>query len=552
MRTSLAIAVGFLLLLCVLPVGVVLVDSFVGDSGLTFAHYAAAFGHAHRWQILFDSLRIAGASTLFALLLGVPYAFFVTRVRTPLRGIFGGLYLLPLVLPPLLSAMGWTLFLRDVKDRPGFPGPDSMLGGISGCAFLFGLAYFPFVVLFAKKAFLEIGAGLEEAARISAGPVRAFVRVTLRLSVPAILAGALFVFLFALADFSVVDYLSTVAPVKDSVRAYPFEAFSAWGKNFEQVAGRREAAALGLPLAALSIGLLLLTYLLVRKGQSVTVVSGHIRPGFVEDRSSRATRLTLRIGGFLFLSAVILLAVGIPIGRIFKEAIGRNHDLIGNLRRTLYDPGNARVDLGHSLVYSAIAAFAMTLLATVLGHHMVRRGPRREALILTLAFLPLAFGPIMFGAGLMRTWNHPFLELPSGRNPIYDTSVVVVFMLVGKYLPFALAAVTTTMRRIDPGYEEAAAVAGVGWLRRMLDIVAPLAGRGIVAGLVLGFVFSLRELDTIVLLTAGNRTVMMKIYTMVHIAHDSDVASLSILLVALIAIPFLIWSVLATRKSRAM
>ena len=64
----------------------------------------------------------------------------------------------------------------------------------------------------------------------------------------------------------------------------------------------------------------------------------------------------------------------------------------------------------------------------------------------------------------------------------------------------------------------------------MLAVVSPLAWKGIVAGFVLGFIFSLRELDTIVLIQSGNRTAMMKIYTWVHTAYEANVASLSLVL----------------------
>lgn len=552
MRKSLAIAAFILLLLfCVVPVAVVFVDSFVGAGGLTFAHYRQAFSRPDTWTVLGDSALIAGASTLFALLIGVPYAFFVTRVRIPLRSVFGGLYVLPLVLPPLLSVMGWSQFLMSLADDPGAAGPIRLISGIRGVATLFAFAYFPFVVLFAKKAFLEIGAGMEEAARMSHGPLRAFFRITLRLSVPTILAGALFVFLFSISDFSVVDYVSTVLPVDQTVTAYPFRAFAAWNQNFKDSIGQREAAALGLPLAVIGVGLLVGIHWLVRRGRSVTIVSGHVRPGFVEDQSRPATRWLLRIGGLLFVTVVIALSVGVPVGRIVHEAMGRDGRLLTHLKEALFEPGNARIDLGHSLIWSALSAIGMALLATVLAHHMVRRGPRREALVMTLSFLPLAFGPIMFGSGLIRTWNHSFLEI--GRfNLIYDTPVVVFFMMIGKYLPFALAAVASTMRRVDPGYEEAAAVSGVPYLRRMVEIVGPLAARGILVGVVLGFVFSLRELDTAVIIASANRSVMMKIYTWVHIARDTNVASLSLILILLIAIPFLLWSVLSTRRMEVL
>ena len=545
MRVVLLLAVFLLLLFCAVPVLLVVGDSFIGtEGGLSLEHYAKVFRPANL-EVLSDSLLIATFSTLFALALGVPYAFFATRVRVPLRPVFSAIYVLPLVLPPLFMAMGWTQFLRAAEGSPLVPGASDLLGGVRGAAFLFGLAYFPFVTLFAKKAFLEIGAGFEEAGRVHSGALRSFFRITLPLSLPAILAGGLFTFLFTLADFSVVDYLSTMAPVEDIVSAYSFKAFSAWNSNLQASVGRREAVALGAPLALVSLVALLLFLHLFRKSHQVTMVSGHRRPGWVEDRSPVRVQIALRLVGFLFLVAVIGLAVGIPLTRMAVEA-NTGPGILDNLKQTL-GPGGASEDFGNSLLFAGIAALVLVILAPPLAHQMVRGGRRWEVAIFVLAMLPLIFGPILFGAGLIRTWNHPWLEI-GRRNPVYDTLVVVIFMLVGKYLPFALAAVSSSLRRVDRGYEEVAATSGVGGVRRLLDIVVPLSARGILGGAVLGFVFSLRELDTVVLLTAGNRTAMMKIYTMVHTAYDSGVAALSLLLVALLALPFLFYLLFLSRR----
>jgi iron(III) transport system permease protein len=205
-------------------------------------------------------------------------------------------------------------------------------------------------------------------------------------------------------------------------------------------------------------------------------------------------------------------------------------------------------DLVNSLKFSSIAALLMVALALVLGHHAVRKGPRREALVFVLSFLPLAFGPILFGSGLIRTWNQTWLEDSYRHNPIYDTWAIVVLMLAGKYLPFALAAVMTSIKRFDRRYEEAAAVSGASWGRRLPTIVSRLAWKGLAGGFVLGFIFSLRELDTIVLIQSGNRTAMMKIYTWVHTAYEANVASLSLVLMVVIALPLLIFSLVTARR----
>jgi iron(III) transport system permease protein len=384
---------------------------------------------------------------------------------------------------------------------------------------------------------------------------------------PAILAGALFVFLFSIADFSVTDYVSIVSDTEGTVRAYPFEAFQIYGTNYtEDKPGRREGVALGLPLALLCIGLLFAITWLVRKDRHVTVTSGHRRVEDVEARSSLATKIAFRTVGFLFLTGALTLSVLVPVGWITASAVkpsmaktapdgtevAAGGGLVDNLRRTLMDPGNALPDVGSSLLYSVIAAVIMVMIAAVLGHHMVRAGPRREGLVMTLAFLPLAFGPIMYGAGLIRMWNHSALEV-NGENAVYDGLLIVIFMLVGKYLPFALAAVSSSVRRIDRRYEEVAAVAGVKPTRRMFEIVSPMIIPGLVGGLVLGFVFAMRELDTRAMLSAGGtRSAILTIYRWVHFFRDEWVWSLCLVLIVLIGLPFLLYVLLLSRRIRVL
>ena len=151
--------------------------------------------------------------------------------------------------------------------------------------------------------------------------------------------------------------------------------------------------------------------------------------------------------------------------------------------------------------------------------------------------------------GSIRTWNHRFLE--TGRfNQVYETTAVVILMMIGKYLPFALAAVTSSLKRLDRGLEEAAQVAGVGPLRRLFRIVIPLAGKGIAAGFVLGFVFAMREMDTIAILTAGDELMIKKIYQFVHFGVGTNEAALSLVLVAVIALPFALYYLLTAKKLR--
>ena len=131
MRAAYVACLLILTLLCVAPVALVVSDSILSETGgLTLDHYKNAFAPPDRLRSLIQSLHLASAATFFALLIGVPYALFSARVRTPGRKFFSALYVLPLVLPPLLMAMGWRQFLDGAAGSFGLPGVDQLLSGV--------------------------------------------------------------------------------------------------------------------------------------------------------------------------------------------------------------------------------------------------------------------------------------------------------------------------------------------------------------------------------------------------------------------------------------
>ena len=119
----------------------------------------------------------------------------------------------------------------------------------------------------------------------------------------------------------------------------------------------------------------------------------HRRPRDVEEGARPATKIMLRAGGFIFLLSSLALSVGLPIYQTVQDAIGRNPaigregDFFGNMKRALSpSTDGGLMDLLNSLKFSGLAAILMVLLALIIGHYAVRKGPRRESLFFVLAF----------------------------------------------------------------------------------------------------------------------------------------------------------------------
>ena len=149
-------------------------------------------------SLLGRTLWLGLATALLALLVGLPFGFLVARTDVPGASLLRTLGAVPLLVPPLLLAMTWAVVWTGLRGAPG-------------TIFMLTLSTFPLVAIFAARAFERIDGGAEEAALV-AGGLRAVLRMELPLVLPAAATGACLAFVFAINDFGVPDYVSSVGP----------------------------------------------------------------------------------------------------------------------------------------------------------------------------------------------------------------------------------------------------------------------------------------------------------------------------------------------------
>jgi putative spermidine/putrescine transport system permease protein len=210
-RAVLFSVAGLVLGFLVLPVLVVLPLSFSSARYLTFPPpgfslqwYGNFFSRAAWTDATLLSLWTSLASTVLAVLLGVPAALGLVRGRFPGRGLAQALILSPVVAPGIVVAIG----LYYVYARYGLVGSPLALvvGQTALCV--------PFVVINVSAALTGIDKRLEQAAlNLGASPWGVFRQVTLPLIRPGIFAGAIFAFVAAFDELLVALFLSGTTAV---------------------------------------------------------------------------------------------------------------------------------------------------------------------------------------------------------------------------------------------------------------------------------------------------------------------------------------------------
>jgi putrescine transport system permease protein len=161
------------------------------------------------------SVKVAAISTLFCLLVGYPMAYAIARSTPTLRNIWLMLIILPFWTSFLIRVYAWIGILKNNGLLNNFlislgliDEPLTILH--TPLAVYIGIvySYLPFMVLplYATLSRLDLTL-LEAAADLGCRPWRAFVRVTLPLSLSGILAGSLLVFIPAVGEFVIPDLL---------------------------------------------------------------------------------------------------------------------------------------------------------------------------------------------------------------------------------------------------------------------------------------------------------------------------------------------------------
>ncbi len=461
-----------------------------------------------RWTLAARSLAVAGlaatAATAIGLAVGLAPSLPAGRPRT----VWAALALLPLALPPYVSAVGWIGLcsgeggIGRILSWLGFGPPDVFLRSVVGCAWVHALAFWPCVALLVRAARLALDPAVEEAARLHLSPGRAWRRVLLPAVAREARAGAAIVFVLSLADFSVPSVLQ--------VNVFALEVFTRFEQNYDHVA----AAALSFPvLIAVAVAIFL-----ERRWAGVAdrAFSPQARP-FDSPASGRA---------WIALGLPLTLAVGIPVLQLLVDA-GAPDAYV----RVLLVAGRP---LGNTLLLGFAGALWVGLAGLVLallvrGGARWLEGPATAALAASFA-LPAA----LVGIGLALVWNRPGLP-----GLVYGSPAILLLAYLARFLlvPFRLVCGGLASDELGAALD-AARLHGLPPAVTLFRVVLPSLTEHLRAASLALYVFIVGELATVVLVQPpGWDTVPVRIFQLVHYGYEREVAALCVVLLVAVVVP---------------
>lgn len=549
---------AYLLFFFVIPLALVVWYSFgykpdqfttYATDQLSFGRYSEAFGADYRSTFV-NTLTIAVTGVLIALVLGVPFAYWLAVKSNPRRRpIYLALIIIPFFTNFLVRTIGWQItlspsgWLSSVMQSVGL----GELGILyTRAAVQIGVVYnyLPLMIFPLFVAMDRAGLSLREASRdLGANRVTTFARITLPLAAPGIVSGTLLVFIPLMGDYVTPSVLGGAkGTMAGQMIAAQFETAQNWALGSAMTVSLMVMVLLCVVIAGLAIKGIVLA--LNRGLFAVALPTEKVGPDLgalpqLVMKPMRTQRdwysISLRIWSaavyiFLFLPILVIVAYSFNTGRVLASfqgfGFGAYHDALTN------------DTIAHSVRISLEVGILSALLATVLGSlagiaiGMSRR--RRWWSIGLLALLTVTLvTPDIADAVAFLPW---FVTLGVDWNMLPFNNGLV--RLVISHAVVSMVVVTFIVRArvasLDPALEEAAADLYASPVARLRHVILPAAAPGIIAGMMLAFTFSL---DDVVISTfvqqPGYTPWPVYIFSSVRVALRPEVAAMSTLMLVL-------------------
>lgn len=150
------------------------------------------------YELTVNSVWLSVTSTAIALAVGYPIALFLFRTESRFRGLFAVMAIMPMLVSGVVRIFGWLTILGDqgmvnsiARSFGLITTPMRLIFNWTGVTIGLAESILPYMILALLAGFGRLDRALEEASRsLGASPWRTFLRVTLPLSLPAIVLAA--------------------------------------------------------------------------------------------------------------------------------------------------------------------------------------------------------------------------------------------------------------------------------------------------------------------------------------------------------------------------
>ena len=475
-------------------------------------------------QVLKNTVILLLMVTLISGIIGTALAWVTSMYRFPGQRFFAWALMLPLAMPAYVLAfvtVGIVDFsgpLQTALREFGFTTAIPSVRNVWGAGLVLSLAFYPYVYLLARQAFLSQGRRAIEAGQmLGLSRSKVFFRLALPQALPWVIGGLLLASMETLADFGAVSVFN--------VDTFTTAIYKAWFGFFSLTTAAQ--------LAALLIGVVFIVVLFEQYWQAK-------RGNTVSQGSSQRFEASkpAQWGMALLCMLVFLIAFLIPfLQLLYWTALNFQQDF------------DARyIDfVTNSLMIASMTTIFIAFLAVIIAWVKRQYPDKSTKLMTTLANLGYVVPGTVLAVGIFIpiAWlDNQLIAFGITSTQFLSGSVIVMLLALStRFMTVSFQPVDRQLQRLTVNQEAAAKLLSDSPYQRWRQVMLPVLSPGVLTGLLMGFVEVMKEMPiTLMTRRQGWDTLAVRVFEMTSEGMWGRAALPSLLIVLVGLIP--VWILL--------
>ena len=492
MVSTIVVLIAFLTLFILYPLAILLVDSFVTDSGISFDVFARIFQMGSFTTAITNTLAVGFLVSIVSALVGLLFAYVevYVKLRTKfMSGLFQVVSMLPVVSPPFVLSLSIIMLFgkSGLITRYLLGMYDNSVYGFWGIFVVQTLTFFPVCYMMLKGLLKNIDPSLEEAARdMGASRWKVFTSVTLPLVLPGLGNAFLVTFIESIADFA-----------NPMIIGGSYDTLAT--TIYLQITGaydKQGAAAMAVVLLCITL-LMFVVQKYVLEAKSTATLSGKASRArmLITDASVRIPLTVICCALAIF---VVVMYLCVPFGALFKTW-GYDFSLTTKWFEQVFTKYHGFQAFRDSFLLSLVAAPITAILSMIISYLVVKRNFRTKGFIEAVSMLAMAVPGTVLGVGYIRGFSGGVFHTGVLQG-IYGSAAILIIVFIVRSLPTGTRSGISALRQIDKSIEESAYDMGADSFTVFRTVTLPLIKDSFFSGLVTAFVRSITAISAIILL----------------------------------------------------
>ncbi len=492
MVSTIVLLIVFLTVFILYPLAILLVDSFISESGFTLDTFKRVMDLANFRRAITNTLKVGFLVGIASALIGLLFAYVevYVKLRTKfMEGLFKVVSMLPVVSPPFVLSLSMIMLFgkAGIITRFLLKIYDNSVYGFWGIAIVQTLTFFPVCYMMLKGLLKNIDPSLEEAARdMGASRFKVFMTVTLPLILPGLGNAFLVTFIESIADFA-----------NPMIIGGSYDTLAT--TIYLQITGaydKQGAAAMAVVLLAITLVMFIVQKYYLEAKSTATLSGKASRERMLITDKSVTVPLTILCSALAIF--VIIMYICVPFGAMFRTW-GYDFHLTFKWFGLVFSKYKGLKAFKDSFILSLISAPITALLSMIISYLVVKRKFKAKGFIEAVSMLAMAVPGTVLGIGYIRGFSGGLFGTGILQG-LYGTGAILVIVFIVRSLPTGTRSGISALRQIDKSIEESAYDMGADSFKVFMTVTLPLIKDSFLSGFVTSFVRSITAISAIILL----------------------------------------------------